>query len=210
VFADLQVIGRRLLEGFAAGAGVGDEGAQVTRGERTLHRSDELHEKVYRSVFGTFSIWRWVYATGPKKKIEYVLTDRAVRSAAWRVLVVLEDWPATALREGDVRRRRGGTGGHSGCGGQCGNGRGDESAAGGVCRAVSPSTAGPARSYGRNVGGGDGRWHECAHASGGTAPRPVGGSGNAPGFDTAGVHRGSIFYRALCARTEGRMERTVS
>ena len=69
VFANLQAIGRLLLEGFAAGAGVGDEGSQVTRGERTLHRSDELHEKVYRSVFGTFSIWRWVYATGSKKKI---------------------------------------------------------------------------------------------------------------------------------------------
>ena len=58
-FAELQTIGLMLLQGFAAGAGVGDEGTQVTRGERTLRRSDELHEKVYRSVFGTFSIWRW-------------------------------------------------------------------------------------------------------------------------------------------------------
>jgi len=74
-FTELQTIGLMLLQGFAAGAGGGDEGTQVTRGERTLRRSDELHEKGYRSVFGTFSIWRWVYAAGPKKKIEYVPTD---------------------------------------------------------------------------------------------------------------------------------------
>jgi hypothetical protein len=81
-FAELQGIGLTLLQAFAAGAGVGDEGAEVTRGERTLRRSDELHAKVYRSVFGTFSIRRWVYAPGPKKKIEYVPTD--ARLLKWR------------------------------------------------------------------------------------------------------------------------------
>jgi len=127
-FAELQAIGLMLLQGFAAGAGVGDEGAQVTRGERTLRRSDDLHEKVYRSVFGTFSIWRWVYT----------------------------------------------------------------------------------RSYRRNVGGGNGRWDQCADASGGPHHGPVGGSGNASGFDTAGVRRSGVFHRALRARTAGRVERTVS
>ena len=92
VFANLQAIGRMLLEGFAAGAGVGDEGSQVTRGERTLHRSDELHEKVYRSVFGTFSIWRWVYATGSKKKIEYVPTDARLGLPRGECSYVLGDW----------------------------------------------------------------------------------------------------------------------
>lgn len=91
-FAELQTIGLMMLEGFAAGAGVGDEGAQVTRGERTLRRSDELHEKVYRSVFGTFSIQRWVYAAGPKKKIEYVPTDARLGLPRGECSYVLEDW----------------------------------------------------------------------------------------------------------------------
>ena len=92
VFADLQAIGRTMLEAFAAGAGAGDEGERVTRGERTLHRSDELHQKIYRSVFGTFSIWRWVYATGPKKKIEYVPTDARLGLPRGECSYVLEDW----------------------------------------------------------------------------------------------------------------------
>jgi hypothetical protein len=91
-FAELQAIGLMLLQGFAAGAGVGDEGAQVTRGERTLRRSDELHAKVYRSVFGTFSIRRWVYAPGPKKKIEYVPTDARLGLPRGECSYVLEDW----------------------------------------------------------------------------------------------------------------------
>ena len=59
-FGELHTIGLMLVQGCATGAGVGAEGAQVTRGERILRRSDELHEKVYRSVFGTFSIWHRV------------------------------------------------------------------------------------------------------------------------------------------------------
>lgn len=91
-FAELQGIGLTLLQAFAAGAGVGDEGAEVTRGERTLRRSDELHAKVYRSVFGTFSIRRWVYAPGPKKKIEYVPTDARLGLPRGECSYVLEDW----------------------------------------------------------------------------------------------------------------------
>ena len=66
------------------------EGEQVTRGERTLRRSDELHEKVYRSVFGTFSIQRWVHAAGPKRKIEYVPTDARLGLPGGECSYVLE------------------------------------------------------------------------------------------------------------------------
>jgi hypothetical protein len=51
-----------------------------------------MHEKVYRSVFGTFSIRRWVYATGPKKKIEYVPTDAWLGLPRGECSYVLEDW----------------------------------------------------------------------------------------------------------------------
>ena len=146
VFAELLALGLTLLKAFAAGAGLGDEGEQVSRGDRTLQRSDKLHRKLYRSIFGTLSILRWVYARGAKKKIEYAPTDAAVRSAAWRVFVCHGRLAATAVRQGNVRRRSGRAGRNPGFQGKCGDGRGDESADGGTCRVVSHSTASPASS----------------------------------------------------------------
>ena len=92
VFADLLSIGRMLLAAFVAGAGVGDEGEQVSRGGRTFQRSDTLHRKLYRSVFGTLSILRWVYARGAKKKIEYAPSDARLGLPRGECSYVLEDW----------------------------------------------------------------------------------------------------------------------
>jgi hypothetical protein len=92
VFTELLACGLTLLRAFAAGAGLGDEGAEVTRGGHTLHRSDKLHGKLYRSVFGVFSILRWVYARGPKKKLEYVPTDKQLGLPRGEYSYVMEDW----------------------------------------------------------------------------------------------------------------------
>jgi hypothetical protein len=92
VFVELLAIGRILLSAFVAGAGVGDEGEQVSRDGRTLRRSDELRQKLYRSVFGTLSILRWVYARGAKKKAEYVPTDARLGLPRGEYSYVMEDW----------------------------------------------------------------------------------------------------------------------
>ena len=92
VFTELLALGLTLLKAFVAGAGLGDEGQQVSRGDRTLHRSDKLHRKLYRSVFGTLSILRWVYARGAKKKIEYAPTDARLGLPRGEYSYVLEDW----------------------------------------------------------------------------------------------------------------------
>jgi hypothetical protein len=92
VFATLLAIGWTLLSAFVAGAGVGDEGEQVSRNGRTLQRSDELRQKLYRSVFGTLSILRWVYARGAKKKIEYAPTDARLGLPHGEYSYVMEDW----------------------------------------------------------------------------------------------------------------------
>ena len=92
LFADLLAIGQLLLRAFVAGAGVGDEGEQVSRAGRTLQRSDELHRKLYRSVFGTLTILRWVYAAGAKKKIEYAPTDARLGLPHGEYSYVMEDW----------------------------------------------------------------------------------------------------------------------
>ena len=92
VFTELLSIGLMLLRAFVAGAGVGDEGEQVSRGGRTLQRSDKLRRKLYRSVFGTLSILRWVYAAGAKKKIEYAPTDARLGLPHGEYSYVMEDW----------------------------------------------------------------------------------------------------------------------
>jgi hypothetical protein len=92
IFADLLSIGITLLKAFVAGAGMGDEGKSVTRGERTLQRSEEPQERWYRSIFGKLSIRRWVYARGVKKKIEHAPTDARLGLPRGEYSYVLEDW----------------------------------------------------------------------------------------------------------------------
>ena len=75
LFAELLTLGLTLLKAFVAGAGLGDEGKQVSPSDHTLHRSDQPRQRLYRSIFGTLSILRWVYARGAKKKIEHAPTD---------------------------------------------------------------------------------------------------------------------------------------
>jgi len=92
IFADLQSSGLTLLQAFVAGAGTGDEGEQVSQGDRTLHRSDEPRERCYRSIFGKLPIERWVYARGAKKKVEYAPTDVRLGLPRGEYSYVLEDW----------------------------------------------------------------------------------------------------------------------
>jgi hypothetical protein len=92
VFADLLSIGMTLLKAFVAGAGMGDEGKSVSRGERILQRSEEPQERWYRSIFGKLSIRRWVYARGVKKKIEHAPTDARLGLPRGEYSYVLEDW----------------------------------------------------------------------------------------------------------------------
>ena len=92
LFAELLALGLTLLRAFVASAGMGDEGRQVSRGDRTLHRSDQPHRRPYRSVFGVLPILRWVYARGAKKKIEYVPTDARLGLPRGEYSYVMEDW----------------------------------------------------------------------------------------------------------------------
>jgi len=92
LFTELLALGLTLLKAFVAGAGMGDEGKRVTRGDRTLHRSDQPHERLYRSIFGKLSILRWVYAPGAKKKIEHAPTDALLGLPRGEYSYVMEDW----------------------------------------------------------------------------------------------------------------------
>ncbi len=92
LFADLLSLGLTLLKVFVAGAGTGNEGMQVSQGDRTLQRSDQPRERWYRSIFGKLSIRRWVYARGAKKKAEHIPTDARLGLPRDEYSYVLEDW----------------------------------------------------------------------------------------------------------------------
>lgn len=92
VFAELLSLGLTLLKAFVAGAGTGDEGESVSRGDRTLQRSEQPRERWYRSVFGKLSIRRWVYARGAKKKIEHAPTDARLGLPQGEYSYVPGDW----------------------------------------------------------------------------------------------------------------------
>ncbi len=92
LFAELLTLGRTLLKLFAEGAGLGDEGEQVSKGDRTLYRSDQPRRRPYRSIFGKLSIRRWVYTQGAKKKIEHAPTDARLGLPHGEYSYVMEDW----------------------------------------------------------------------------------------------------------------------
>ncbi len=92
VFPQLLAMGLTLLQAFVAGAGTGDEGRQVVQDGRTLHRSEKMHQRLYRSIFGNLWIRRWVYAPGPKKKIAYAPTDARLGLPRGEYSYVMEDW----------------------------------------------------------------------------------------------------------------------
>ena len=92
LFAELLTLGLTLLKAFVAGAGMGNEGKHVRRGDHTLHRSDQPRERLYRSIFGKLSIRRWVYARGAKKKIEHAPTDASLGLPRGEYSYVMEDW----------------------------------------------------------------------------------------------------------------------
>ena len=92
LFAELLALGLTLLKAFVAGAGLGDEGKQVSQSDHTLHRSDQPCQRLYRSIFGKLSIQRWVYARGAKKKIEHAPTDALLGLPRGEYSYVMEDW----------------------------------------------------------------------------------------------------------------------
>jgi len=85
-------IGRHLLEAFIQQTGDGDHGPSVEHQGQTLQRSEEKKTKKYRSIFGVLEINRYVYASGPKKKVAWAPVDARLGLPAGEQSYVLEDW----------------------------------------------------------------------------------------------------------------------
>lgn len=92
LFERLLVVGHHALETFIAAAGDGNHGETAEHQGKTLQRSEDMKAKPYRSIFGVLSVERYVYSSGPKKKVEWAPVDARLGLPAGEQSYVLEDW----------------------------------------------------------------------------------------------------------------------
>ena len=84
--------GLLVVTAFVAAQGNGDEGEQVQRDGKTLHRLGQPHERRYVSIYGPLQIGRHVYGTREGQAIEHAPLDARLGLPAGEISYVLEDW----------------------------------------------------------------------------------------------------------------------
>lgn len=98
--------GRQALQVFFTECGPGDEGETVKLDdERTVKRLPKLHTRRYLTVFGEFSLPRFVYGSREGQKIEHIPLDARLQLPEHKFSCLLQDWNqrmATELPFGQV------------------------------------------------------------------------------------------------------------
>jgi hypothetical protein len=93
LFEKLLALGRTLFQAFATLVGPGDFGESVTLDDgRQVHRAAEPHQRRLLTVFGEFTVSRWVYAQREKAKFEFIPTDQRLQLPASEVSYLLQEW----------------------------------------------------------------------------------------------------------------------
>jgi len=93
LFQQLLVLGHSLMEKFLAVVGPGDLGPQVSLEDgRKVKRWPEPQSRRLVTVFGEFSVTRYVYGTRPDQKIELVPTDQRLKLPQSEVSYLLQEW----------------------------------------------------------------------------------------------------------------------
>jgi hypothetical protein len=93
LFDRLLHLGKTLFQGFLTMVGPGDFGEDVTLDNGpVVHRVAEQHERRLVTIFGEFTIARWVYAQRDKTKFEFVPTDQRLQLPASEVSYLLQEW----------------------------------------------------------------------------------------------------------------------
>jgi len=86
-------MGHQALELLFELCGTGDVGESVCLDdERTVKRLPTLHVKPYLSIFGEFSINRYVYGSREGQKIEYIPLDVHLQLPCSKFSYLLQDW----------------------------------------------------------------------------------------------------------------------
>jgi hypothetical protein len=93
LFDKLLALGKSLFGGFLNLVGPGDVGETVPLDDgRLVHRCAELHERRLKTVFGEFTLARWVYAQREGTRFEFMPTDQRLQLPASEVSYLLQEW----------------------------------------------------------------------------------------------------------------------
>lgn len=93
LFQEMLALGAQLLGAFLKLVGPGDLGEEVVlKNERSVKRWPEQHSRRLLTVFGEFSITRWVYGKRPGQKIELAPTDQRLQLPESDVSYLLQEW----------------------------------------------------------------------------------------------------------------------
>jgi hypothetical protein len=93
LFERMLALGTMLFQTFLKLVGPGDFGESVTLDNgRVVHRQAKQHTRRLLSVFGEFTVSRWVYAPRQKAKFEFIPTDQRLQLPASDVSYLLQEW----------------------------------------------------------------------------------------------------------------------
>ena len=96
VWKRILVIGRQATGHFFQLQGDGDLGETLEMSDgRELRRLDEPHRRTYRSIFGPFTLSRYVYGTREGQRIDFVPFDARLELPESEYSYVLQDWAGT-------------------------------------------------------------------------------------------------------------------
>ncbi|HEX3149221.1 MAG TPA: hypothetical protein VHR66_14200 [Gemmataceae bacterium] len=93
LFEKVLALGARLFQIFLKLVGPGDFGVAVTLDDgRVVQRVAEPHERRLLTVFGEFTVSRWVYAQRAKAKFAFIPTDQRLQLPASDTSYLLQEW----------------------------------------------------------------------------------------------------------------------
>jgi hypothetical protein len=93
LFERVLALGTTLFQAFLKLVGPGYFGESVTLDDgRLVHRAEEQHPRRLLTVFGEFTVSRWVYAQRDKAKFEFIPTDQRLQLPASEVSYLLQEW----------------------------------------------------------------------------------------------------------------------
>lgn len=93
LFQELLALGHGLMQGFLTMVGPGDLGPTVTLEDgRSVKRWPEAQDRRLLTVFGEFSLSRYVYGSRPDQKIELAPSDQRLGLPESEVSYLLQEW----------------------------------------------------------------------------------------------------------------------
>ena len=93
LFRQVLELGRQLFGAFLQAVGSGDLGPEVELSEgHVVKRLENEHRRRLLTVFGEFTLSRWVYGIDERQKIELVPTDQWLQLPAGELSYLLQEW----------------------------------------------------------------------------------------------------------------------